>query len=621
MAKKPGTVKKVVKKGVIPPEILTKLKRVKTKFFKDDTVKAVKEIYLELYREDKEKYKDKKWSNMIFHKRALTKLKNQKKSEKLGGAVDKYYGVILGDSKVRDLSDNRRSKIIREYEDDPEKSINEELIMVRKATNPTTGEVEKVPLLDESGGIIPRDNVEFFKRKSGSKFKNANFGKAISHAYRKSAIGVCSNTQGIKGVFVHELRDKSTELEIPINVLVKFSGKTIGTEIIAMDENKYIDKDLLKEMITNLDDDIEQGIIAEEYASKMKEHYTKLLSITKKKKKKKGEDEEDDENEKYDALELADSGIKPKTGKEIETTLFKLRSTKGTAFIKVENEKEFESVDFPMKNHMEIDINLLYKEYFYPFTSDCSSLLNYHKDHRFIEEDKEKEDKKKINWDEFVCLQDVNLIQINMEASMGGNYTLYIEDETLFNKDVSHLDEEIDAIKLLVPSHMNLNFAQDSKLNIIGSPVQFQAQDDEREDLWETEIVTDEEGNTEEIKIPVMGYPLIMVNGIFPIPEYIVEVETVDLTFEDDAVIKKIVLDEETEEEEEEEEPDELGDELEKMKDAIEDVEELEEEIKPKPPKKKPSTKKKPTPKKPKEPEKKPDEIDDEDEADDANIW
>ncbi|KKL80379.1 hypothetical protein LCGC14_2005360 [marine sediment metagenome] len=611
MAKKPGTVKKVVKKGVIPPEILTKLKRVKTKFFKDDTVKAVKEIYLELYREDKEKYKDKKWSNMIFHKRALTKLKNQKKSEKLGGAVDKYYGVILGDSKVRDLSDNRRSKIIREYEDDPEKSINEELIMVRKATNPTTGEVEKVPLLDESGGIIPRDNVEFFKRKSGSKFKNANFGKAISHAYRKSAIGVCSNTQGIKGVFVHELRDKSTELEIPINVLVKFSGKTIGTEIIAMDENKYIDKDLLKEMITNLDDDIEQGIIAEEYASKMKEHYTKLLSITKKKKKKKGEDEEDDENEKYDALELADSGIKPKTGKEIEITLFKLRSTKGTAFIKVENEKEFESVDFPMKNHMEIDINLLYKEYFYPFTSDCFSLLNYHKDHRYIDGDEEK-----IDYDEFVCLQDVNLIQINMEASMGGNYTLYIEDETLFNKDVSHLDEEIDAIKLLVPSYINLNFAQDSKLNIIGSPVQFQAQDDEREDLWETEIATDKNGNTitdedgtiKQIKVPVMGYPLIMVNGIFPIPEYIKEVETVDLTFEDDADIKKIVLDEETEEEE-------SSDELEKIKDAIEDVEELEEEIKPKPPKKKP------TPKKPKEPEKKPDEIDDEDEADDANIW
>ena len=611
MAKKPGTVKKVVKKGVIPPEILTKLKRVKTKFFKDDTVKAVKEIYLELYREDKEKYKDKKWSNMIFHKRALTKLKNQKKSEKLGGAVDKYYGVILGDSKVRDLSDNRRSKIIREYEDDPEKSINEELIMVRKATNPTTGEVEKVPLLDETGGIIPRDNVEFFKRKSGSKFKNTNFGNAISRAYRKSVIGVCSNTQGIKGVFVHELRDKSTELEIPINVLVKFSGKTIGTEIIAMDENKYIDKDLLKEMITNLDDDIEQGIIAEEYASKMKEHYTKLLSITKKKKKKKGEDEEDDENEKYDALELADSGIKPKTGKEIEITLFKLRSTKGTAFIKVENEKEFESVDFPMKNHMEIDINLLYKEYFYPFTSDCFSLLNYHKDHRYIDGDEEK-----IDYDEFVCLQDVNLIQINMEASMGGNYTLYIEDETLFNKDVSHLDEEIDAIKLLVPSYINLNFAQDSKLNIIGSPVQFQAQDDEREDLWETEIATDKNGNTitdedgtiKQIKVPVMGYPLIMVNGIFPIPEYIKEVETVDLTFEDDADIKKIVLDEETEEEE-------SSDELEKIKDAIEDVEELEEEIKPKPPKKKP------TPKKPKEPEKKPDEIDDEDEADDANIW
>ena len=60
MAKKP--VKKPVKKDVIPQEILVKLKRVKAKFFKDDTLKEVREVYLDLYKEDKIKHKDKKWS-------------------------------------------------------------------------------------------------------------------------------------------------------------------------------------------------------------------------------------------------------------------------------------------------------------------------------------------------------------------------------------------------------------------------------------------------------------------------------------------------------------------------------------------------------------------------------
>ena len=541
MAKK--VVKKVVKKDVIPQAIITKLKRVKSKFFKEDTIKTVKESYLELYNEDKKKYKDKNWSDMIFHKRALTKLKNKKKSEKLGGAVDKYYGVILGTSKVRDLSQNRRAVIIQAWEDDPQKALDDGIIMIRTSSNPTTGEVEKVPILDETGGIIPRDNKEFFKRKNGTKFKNSNFGNAIARAYRKTVVGICSNLQGVKGIFTHELRDKSVDLEILVNILVKFSGRTTTTEVITMDKNKYIDGELLKEMIENLEDDLEQEIVTEEYANEMKEHYNNLILLTKK-----GE------------------------GEKIETTLFKLSSTKGTAFIKVEDEKEFEAVDFPMINDTKIDINALYKKYYYPFTSDCSNLLKFHTEHRYIDNNPEK-----INYSEIVSLQNVNLIQINMEASMAGNYTLFVDDESLFNKDTVHLGEAIDAIKLLVPSYINLNFAQDSKLNLIGSPVQFQAQDEERKEIFEIEI--DEKGN--EVKIPVFGYPLIMVHGIYPIPEYIVEVDTVDLTLDDEIDAENLVSDKKPETEEETE------DETEEIKDAIEDIEELEKEIEPKISKKK----------------------------------
>ena len=574
MAKKP--VKKPAdKKTVIPPEILTKLKRVKIKFFKEETITNVKKQYFELYEEDKKEHEEEAWSDLIFHKRALTKLKNKKKSEKLGGAVDKYYGIILGNSKTRDLSQKRRSKIIQSYEDDPQKAIDDELIVIRKATNPTTGEVEKVPILDDMGGIIPRDNVEFFTRKSGKKSKNPNFNNAISRAYRKTITGICSNSQGIKGVFIQELRDKSVELDIPINTLVKFSGKTLGTEIVTLDENNHVDKELLEEMIDNLESDIEQGIITEEFAKNMEKHYKNLLLLIP------NEDEEETE-----------------TGKEIKITLFKLRSTKGTVFHKVDNEKEFEIVDFPMRNDMEIDINLLYKEYFYPFTSDCSNLLNFHKIHRFIDGDPEK-----INWDEIVCLQDVNLIQLNMEASMGGNYTLYVEDESLFNKDISHLDEEINTIKLLVPSNINLNFAQDSKLNIIGSPVQFQAQDAEREEIWETKINDD----GEEIQVAVLGYPLIMVHGIFPIPEYIIEVETVDMTDEDNADLDKQISEKLETASKEKIVPKDIAN-------AIKDVEDIEKEIKSDITKKKPGTKT--------------DEIDDEDEIEaddtkkiDPDIW
>lgn len=586
MAKKP------VKKEVIPQEILVKLKRVKAKFFKDDTIKEVKEIYLDLYKGDKLEYKDKKWSNMIHHKRALTKLKNKKKSEKLGGAVDKYYGVILGASKVRDLSAKRRDSIIRIYEDDPDKAVNEELIMVRKATNPTTGEVEKVPLLDDAGGIIPRDNVKFFTRKSGTKFKNPNEGNAIAQAYIKNIIGVCSNSQGVKGVFVHQLRDKSVELDIPLDVLVKFSGRTIGTELITMTENEYIDKELLEEMIVNLDDDIEQEKITKEFANEMKKYYNNLILLANKNIIKK------DKNVELETI-LHDDKIKENTGEKIEVTLFKLKSTKGTAFIEVENEKEFENVDFPLNDNMQPDINLLYKEYFYPFASDCSNLLNYHKAHRYIDNDP-----KKPNYDEIVCLQDVNLIQINMEASMGGNYTLYIEDESLFNKDVSHLDEDIDAIKLLVPSTMNLNFAQDSKLNIIGSPVQFQAQDEEREEIWDTEI--DDDGN--EIKVPVMGFPLIMVQGIYPIREYMVKVETLDLTLDDRIEVEKLL---DKKPKTKPKKKTETKDEIDDIEEAIKDVEKLEKEVETET-----KTKKK-TIETPEEPE----EIDDEDEIEDDQIW
>lgn len=566
MAKKP------VKKDVIPQEILVKLKRVKIKYFKDDTIKDVKESYLVLYKEDKLKNKDKKWSDNIFHKRALTKLKNKKKSEKLGGAIDKYYGIIMGASKVRDLSQKRRTSIIQIYEDDPDKAVNEEFIMIRKTINPTTGEIEKVPLLDDVGGIIPRDNVKFFTRKSGTKFKNPNEGNAIARAYIKNIIGICSNSQGVKGVFIHQLRDKSVELDIPFDVLIKFSGRTIGTELISMTENKYIDKELLEEMIDNLDDDIEQEKITEEFANEMKEYYNNLILLAQKKK------------EKTDKEPI-------KKGEKIEITLFKLRSTKGTAFIKVEDEKEFKNIDFPMNDNMQPNINLLYKEYFYPFTCDCSNLLNYHKIHRYIDNDP-----KKPNYDEIVCLQDVNLIQINMEASMGGNYTLYVEDETLFNKDVSHLDEDIGTIKLLVPSNMKLNFAQDSKLNIIGSPVQFQAQDAEREEIWDTDI--DEDGN--EIKTPVMGFPLIMVQGIYPIPEYIEKVETLDLTLEDRIEVEKL-LDKKPKTK--------TKDDVDDTEEAIKDVEKIEEEI---------ETKNK---EELVETQEELDEINDEDKVEDEDVW
>ena len=589
MAKKP------VKKNVIPQEILTKLKRVKTKFFKEDTLKVVKEAYLEIYKEDKLEHKNKKWSNLIFHKRALTKLKNRKKSEKLGGAIDKYYMIVFGASNVRDLSQNRRNNIIDLWDADPQKAMSDGLIMFIKETNPKTGEIEKVPILDDTGGIIPRDNVEFGKRKNGTKFKNPNHDHAIAHAYRRNVIGACSNLQGVKGVFIHELRDKSaTDLDIPMNTLVKSSGKTLGTEVITLDKNIYIDRELLEEMITNLEDDIEQGIITEEYANEMKKHYINLLLITKKKKK-----EEDDEEEEEDEVKH----------EEIETTLFKLRSTKGTAFIKVENEKEFEIADFPMRDHMQPNINLIYKKYFYPFTSDCSNLLNYHEDHRFIDGDPEQ-----INWDEFVSLQDVNLIQINMEASIAGNYTLFVEDESLFNKDIIHLDEDIDAIKLLVPSHVDLNFAQDSKLNIIGSPVQFQAQDDERKELWETKL--NEEGepeldkNGKEIKIPVFAFPIIMIQGIFPIPEYMIKVDTLDLTLDDEVNVDTIFEDSDKKPK--------VSDEIEEIPEVIDELEKLEKEVESEIIEKKPAKK---TTKKPIEETEETEEISDEDEFEDKEIW
>ncbi|KKM69779.1 hypothetical protein LCGC14_1447320 [marine sediment metagenome] len=77
----------------IPPEILVKLKRVKAKLFKDDTIKTVKETYLELFKEDKEEYGQtvketlelyfkEECNDMIFYERALIKLKNKKKLEK-----------------------------------------------------------------------------------------------------------------------------------------------------------------------------------------------------------------------------------------------------------------------------------------------------------------------------------------------------------------------------------------------------------------------------------------------------------------------------------------------------------------------------------------------------------
>jgi len=518
MAKKPA-----VKKDELPASVLAVLKKIKNKYFKEDSLEEVKQLFIEELKEQKEQHKDQGWNDSIFYRRATSTLKNKKKREKLGGTVDKYYGIVLGYSKVRDLSASKRAEILKKWENDPNEALYEGIIMTVDTTNPQTGEIERSPLLDNDGGIIPRDNREFFNRADGSQFKNPNYGNALARAYRKSVIGVCSNIKGEKGAFLMELRDSTTELEIPLNNLIKFSGRTINSNVVLMEENKFIDKNLLEEMVENLDFDIEQGFITKEYAKILKGYYNKLIN---------------DET--------------------FETNFFNLRSSRGSYFTEIESKKDFEQCGFDK----DFDINLLYKEYLYPFTCDCSNLLEYHNENRF-EKDKDGNITENINWDEFVVLQDVNLIQLNTEASVSGNFTFYVEDETLFNKEVIHLETEIDSIRLLVPSHIELDFGQDSKLNVIGAPAQFQAQDEENKPIFEE--IKNDDGKIE--KIPILDFPMIIVYGIFAIKQYKVEVETLDLTLDEEIDTKKII-----------EETNELTDEeLEEMEKAVEKVKETEE--------------------------------------------
>jgi len=167
----------------------------------------------------------------------------------------------------------------------------------------------------------------------------------------------------------------------------------------------------------------------------------------------------------------------------------------------------------------------------------------------------------------------------------------------------------------LVPSHIKLNFAQDSKLNIIGCPLQFQAQDEERKEIWEIE--TDEDGK--ETKVPVMAFPLIMVHGIYPIPEYMIEVDIDDLTLDDELPEDDIKVDEIFEKSKKKPKTKKKA-EIEDIKDGIEDLDEMEADVLLEKAEEEAHQKKLAEKKTTKKPEIS-DEIDDEDESEDEEIW
>jgi hypothetical protein len=524
-AKKPTTKNTTTKseERSMPKTILPKLKQIKNKFFKEDEIKDVKEKYWKIFDEQKEKYKNTGWSDTIIHKRSIAVLKNQKKREKLGGTLDKYYGLVLGSSKTRDMYSNKKLEIYNKWKEDPEGALDEGLIMTRTEVNPATGEEERVPILDKDGSIVPRDNREYYTLSDKSKRKNTNYDKPLRTALIKTIVGACVSVNSIDGVFIMELRDEQTELEIPYNVPVKFSARTTNSEVIEI-ENKYIDKSLLEDMIESLKDDIEQDIITEGYAKNVEKYYNNLLSE-----------------------------------ETLTTTVFKLRSSKSSYFERIDDEELKFCEPLLSDDGGYVDINEIYKKYFYPFTADCSNLLAYHEDNQYLDKDK-----KNVNWDELVSLQDVNALTINTEASLSGNYSIIVEDDTLFNNDITHNDKEVDGIRLIVPDYIKLDFAQDDRINVIGSLFQFQARDEENKDMYEE--ITDENGKT--TKIPILDYPSIMVYGIHPIAPYKNEVETIDMTKEDDEIGEMEI----------EKESDELTEEeLKDMEDAVKENQELDE--------------------------------------------
>lgn len=543
--KKPVSKVKETKKFEIPTNIEKLLKLIKVKYYKDISVKEFKKTYKEEFIKIKEEYKKEKWSDMIFHKKTFTAIKNKKKRESLGGAVEPFVGIIFGAGKVRDLSEKRRNETLDKWKKDPLETINENLILTRTQKNPQTGEIQKIPIQNSDGEIVPVDNREFFERKDGSKWKNQNYGLALPHSYIRTVIGVCMNNKNIKGVFILELRDKQTEISVPIYIPIKFTTRLIGTDILKWEKNEFISEELITTQIEYIGTDMESGIIDNEYADE------KLKLLT-------------------DLLE----------GTDEEIVFYKLRSTKSTSFIELE-EEEIKEIDFLKKKDGSINIDLLYRKYFRNFICDSAHLLDYHEKNRYIDGDPNK-----VNWDEIVSLCDVNLIQINMELSLAGNYTMYIEDDSMLYYNIVQNDETIDSIKLIVPGHIKIDFGQDSKLNIIGNPVQFQSQDDNRDLIFEDDV--DEEGKP--IKVPVFDYPMVMVYGIYAIPEYKVEIEEIDLTEAIEIDVDKLLEPKEVEigyttsktktnpEEELEEESDE---ELEEESDDKESIEEESDDKKP----------------------------------------
>jgi len=500
MAKKPAvkqeekTIKEEEKsvEKTIPKIVERDIKILKSRIYKDIEEDEFLKTYWEKFEEKQKEYP--MFGENVIHKKTVASLKNSKKLEKLGGSIDKYYGIVLGSSKPRDIYERKRFEILSKWKDDPESAIDEGLIMVKKEINPVTGEEERLPFLDQNGNIVPRDNREFFINNE-NKTKNSNFGKPLPISLRKTVIGFFADEKGNSGVFIEELRDEQTELTFETNKLLKFSARTINKEVEILENNQYLTKEAIKDMIEDMGIEAEADIISEGYLNMIKKEYKKVFE------------------------------------EKIETTIYMLRSVKSSYF-EEPTRKEVEEFCKPLLSEYngDVDIDYLYKKHMFPFTSDCSNLVKYHNDH--------KEKNGEINYNEFISIQDALVLQINTEANMAGNITMYIEDKSLFTKQVEHMNIEIESIPITIPSYIKIDFTQDSRVNIVGSIFQFAAKDEEGKELFEE--LYDKEGNIlvddkgEPIKTPILDYPRVMAFGIYAIPQYKVEVKTIDMTEEDD---------------------------------------------------------------------------------------
>lgn len=552
----------------IPDTIIMKLKIIKNRYYDDKDIEEVKEIYFQEFESQKEKYSDQGWSDKVFHKRALTSLKNQKKLDSIGGSLDTYIGINLGKSKITDLASGKRERIKKKWENDPIEALNSGLVMFRNEENPETGEIDRVPILDDEGDIIPRDNNEYFNKKDGGKWKNPNYGSAIGHSYQRKVVGVCQDMQGEKGIFMITLKDKlATDIEIPLNEPVKFSGRTKNVKEKEL-EKIYLDKETVKERLSGIKIELEGGNdkITKEYYERVSNQYKNLF----------------------------------KNKDKIKTRYLELSSSRGTSYNSL-SEKEIKKLDFPKKDG-EIDVDYLYKEYMMLFSSDCAHLLEYHKDNAYLDEKKEN-----TNWDEFVVLQDVNVIQKNTEASMSGNYTMYVEDDSLFLNEVMHNNNIIDSVRVLAPSFLDLNFGQDSRIDVIAGISQFQSQDDERNPIFE-EVKNKETGKIE--KVEIRDYPILFAYGIYPIPEFKIEIETTDLRHDEKPDI-----------EETEENVELTKEETKEMEEIEKTIDKMEKKVKKKSGKKESKELSKEEKESEKESEEEPEDLDLEDEEEQIEIW